>query len=293
MTGLGSMMSPLMSANLSNMRQRAIPSSGETLPVVGLGTWQTFDAGQNIEERAQLKKVLQLMQEYGGKVIDSSPMYGSSEEVVGDLTQTIQGADNFFYATKVWTRGNMAGINQMQESLRKMQRETMDLMQIHNLLDWKIHLSTLKEWKTAGKIRYIGITHYTPSAHDQLEKIIKAEKEIDFVQFDYSVISRNAEKSLLKAAKDEGVAVIINQPFEGGALFSKVKGREVPEWAKEYDINSWAQFFLKYVLSHPAVNCVIPGTSKPHHLKDNMMAGYGKIPDQKGRNKMVKYIESL
>lgn len=274
------------------IRTRNIPSTGEPLPVVGLGTWIQFDVGSSRTEREQLLKVLRLMIMKGGKVIDSSPMYGNAEKVIGDLTAVLDQPDHFFYATKVWTRGREAGINQMNASMQKMNRSTIDLMQVHNLVDWKTHLQTLREWKTKGKIRYIGVTHYTTASHRRLEKIISSE-DIDFVQFGYSIRTRDAEKRLLDAARDNGVAVIINEPYESGSLFRTVRGKELPEWASEYDINSWGQFFLKYIISHSAVTCVIPGTSDPKHLMDNMGAGYGKMPNETARKKMVEYIEDI
>lgn len=274
---------------MNEMLKRKIPSTGEYIPVVGLGTWQTFDVGSSEIERNSLKEVLMLMKEKGGTVIDSSPMYGTSENVVGDLTAGLKIQDHFFYATKVWISGKQQGIDQMNESFRKMKRNKMDLMQIHNLVDWKTHLKTLRDWKDNGKIGYIGITHYTESAYDDLETIMKNEKP-DFVQFNYSIDTRAAEKSLLPAAKDLGIAVLINRPFGGGNLFSKVRGKELPTWAEEYDIHSWAQFFLKFILSHEAVTCVIPGTSNPKHVADNMLAGYGNQPDKSTREKMVDYL---
>ncbi len=289
--GLGAATFPLSSLlNMDKaMLTRPIPSSGEALPVVGLGTWIQFDVGAAESERQPLREVLQRMADMGGKLIDSSPMYGESEQVVGDLTAATGLADRFFYATKVWTSGRQAGIDQMEASLRKMRRKTMDLMQVHNLVDWRTHLKTLQQWKDEGKIRYVGVTHYTVSAHEQLEQIIKSHR-IDFVQFNYSIRVRNAERRLLDAARDRGVAVIINEPFEKGSLFSAVKGKTLPEWAAEYDINSWGQFFLKFILSHPAVNCVIPGTSNPKHAADNMGAGFGSLPDAKGREKMAQVV---
>jgi diketogulonate reductase-like aldo/keto reductase len=275
------------------IRSRPISSTGEMLPVVGLGTWIQFDVGTSDEDREPLRQVLSTMREQGGKVIDSSPMYGRSETVVGDLTQEMgDQADHFFYATKVWTSGQNEGIRQMQSSFQKMKRETMDLMQVHNLQDWKTHLQTMNQWKKEGKIRYTGVTHYTPSAHNQLEQIVKS-KAVDFIQVNYSIIDRNAEKSLLPAAKDHGVAVIVNRPYASGNLFSKVKGKALPEWAMEYDIQSWGQFFLKFILSNDAVTCVIPGTSNPKHLLDNMGAGFGRLPEQNSRKKMVEYIENI
>ena len=282
----------IMSFNLNTMLQRKIPSSGELLPVVGLGTWQSFDVGQNSNARSPLKEVLTEMKKKGGKLIDSSPMYGSSEKVVGDLTAELKLQSNFFYATKVWTNGLSEGISQMEASMQKMKRQKMDLMQIHNLVDWKTHAKTLRSWKEGGKIRYWGITHYTNSSHARLALIIKTEKP-DFVQFNYSINQRNAEKSLLKTAEEYGTAVIINRPYDGGSLFRITRGKQLPEWCKEQEIYSWGQFFLKYLLANSAVNCVIPGTSKPHHLIDNMGAGYGKLPDSRTRNKMIDHLRNI
>jgi diketogulonate reductase-like aldo/keto reductase len=274
------------------MLQRAIPASGEKLPVIGLGSWLQFDVGTASDERQPLMEVLKLMLEKGGKVIDASPMYGNAEQVIGDLTTASGVADKYFYATKVWTRGEQNGIKQMQQSMQRMRRGTIDLMQVHNLSDWQTHLKTLNKWKAEGKIRYTGVTHYTASMHKELEVIVR-QRLVDFVQFNYSIRVRNAEKSLLSAAKDHGVAVVINEPFDSGNLFSLVKGKALPEWAKAYDINSWAQYFLKYIISHPAVNCAIPGTSNPKHLVDNMMAGYGKLPDESTRKRMVDHLDKL
>jgi diketogulonate reductase-like aldo/keto reductase len=295
-TALSLLAMPLVEKILNSkdmaMLQRTIPSTGEKLPVVGLGSWLQFDVGNAAAERAPLTEVLQVTLSKGGKLIDASPMYGKAEEVIGDLTAATGNADKYFYATKVWTRGEQSGIKQMQESMRKMKRKTIDLMQVHNLSDWQTHLRTMNRWKSEGKIRYTGVTHYAVSMHKQLEEMVK-QKLIDFVQFNYSIRVRNAEASLLNAARDNGVAVIINEPFESGNLFSVVKAKPLPDWAKDYDINSWAQYFLKYILSHPAVNCVIPGTSNPKHAADNMMAGYGILPGEKARNKMVDYISKL
>lgn len=291
MLPFGSASSIMQSMAVKTMLSRKIPSSEEMIPVVGLGTWQQFDVGSSDEERQPLREVISQMAQIAPQmkpVIDSSPMYGRSEEVVGDLTAESGFADKFFYATKVWTSGEKEGIDQMNVSMRKMRRNVMDLMQIHNLVDWQTHLKTLKRWKEEGKIRYVGITHYTISSHDELERIVKKEK-VDFVQFNYSLRVRNAEKSLLKTAMDNGVAVIINVPYEKGSLFSTVKGRQSPEWAAEYDIKSWGQFFLKFILSHPAVTCVILGTSNPKHVVDNMGAGFGRLPDEKGRKRMIEF----
>jgi len=290
--GLGMMIPSFSLYQAESIKTRTIPSSGEALPIVGLGSWIQFDVGTSASERAPLREVLTQMKQHGGRVIDASPMYGHSEAVVGDLTQELGIADHFFYATKVWTSGEQAGIRQMEASMQKMQRSTMDLMQIHNLVDWKTHIKTLRQWKEGGKIRYMGVTHYTDSAHTRLEEIIRTEN-IDFVQFNYSIRSRHAEQSLLETARKHGVAVIINRPYEGGALFGLVRNEEIPSWAEEYDISSWGQFFLKFILSHSAVTCVIPGTSNPKHVVDNMLAGYGKLPDEAAREKMAGYIQEL
>ncbi|WP_439557893.1 aldo/keto reductase [Dyadobacter sp.] len=274
------------------LMQRNIPSSGEKLPVVGLGSWQQFDVGSSADERNPLRDVLKKMNELGGKVVDASPMYGRAEQVIGDLSAELKLNEQFFFATKVWTNGRQEGIDQMNASLKKMKRTRLDLIQIHNLLDWETHLKTLKDWKAEGKTRYIGITHYTDSAHSRLEQIVKS-KSVDFVQFNYSIRSRNAEKSLLNAARDNGVAVLINEPFEQGALFRATKGKQLPDWAADYGIKSWAQYFLKYIISHEAVTCVIPGTSDVKHLVDNLGAATGKLPDANARKMMVKYIEAL
>lgn len=282
----------MVSFKSNNIMKRSIPSSGERLPIVGLGTWQTFDVGNDTQKRNQLLEVLIKMNELGGAMIDSSPMYGTSEAVVGDLSSSLKLEEDFFYATKVWIEGRQQGIDQMRASFRKMKRTVMDLMQIHNLVDWKTHSKTLRDWKAQGKIRYWGLTHYTNASHDTLEKLIQNEKP-DFVQFNYSISERNAEKRLLSVALDQGVAVIINRPYDGGSLFRITRGKTIPEWCAEIDINSWGQFFLKYILTHKAVTCVIPGTSKPHHVADNLKAGYGRLPDDKQREKMLNFLKTL
>lgn len=282
----------LLTGQMQTMISRPIPSSSEKIPVVGLGTWQQFDVDTGAAEAAPLLQVLRNVTDRGGRVIDSSPMYGRSEGAVGDLTQKAGLSESFFYATKVWTRGREEGIKQMEESFRKMKRTTMDLMQVHNLIDLQTHLKTLERWKAENKIRYLGATHYATSAHSDLEKLA-GSRTVDFLQFNYNISETNAEKTLLPKAMDNGVAVIINEPFASGALFQKVKGRNLPDWAEEWDIASWAQYFLKFILSHPAVTCAIPGTSNPKHALDNMGAGYGKMPDEAGRKKMAAYFAAL
>lgn len=272
------------------MLQRPIPSTGEMLPVIGIGTWKGFDVDAQGSKRQALLQVLQYMAEKGAALIDSSPMYGLSEHVVGELTQALE-PEKYFYATKVWTEGEKAGIRQMEASMERMQRSTMDLMQVHNLVDYKTHLKTLRGWKEEGKVRYIGITHYQAHAHADLEEIIRKEK-IDFVQFNYSILERHAEKSLLNTAMNNGVAVIINEPLEKGTLFKKVERKALPGWTTEYGISNWSGFFLKYILGHPAVNCVIPGTANPSHILEILEAGEGIMPDEEGRKRMLKIIEN-
>jgi diketogulonate reductase-like aldo/keto reductase len=272
------------------MINRIIHSTGETLPVLGLGTWDTFDV-EDWKATDNLHGVLQTMKEAGGKLIDSSPMYGNSEKIVGDLTSDPKWHDYFFYATKVWTSGKQAGIEQMESSLKKMNLVTLDLIQIHNLVDWKTHLATLKEWKEQGKIRYIGITHYTDSAHPELERIIAKEK-IDFVQFNFSIFSRNAEKSLLSVAADHGVATIVNRPFGTGSAFTKVAVKPLPAFVKEYAIETWSQFFLSYIVSHPAVTVVIPATRNPAHAAENYSLP-DQLPAEQIRKKMADFIDRL
>lgn len=274
------------------MLKRIIPVSGEALPVIGLGTWLQFDVEALPEEREPLTEVLTQMATYGGRVIDSSPMYGRAETVVGDLTSQLPMADAFFYATKVWTTGIAHSEQQIEASFQKLRRRRIDLFQIHNLVDWKTHLATLRRLKEEGRIRYIGITHYHQSAYAQLEHVLRTEP-IDFVQFNYSICERHAEQSLLPTARERGVAVLINEPFETGALFTLVKGKPLPAWVADYQINSWSQFFLKYILAHPAVTCVIPGTSNPKNLMQNMQAGTGPLPDAAVRKKMIKTMETL
>jgi diketogulonate reductase-like aldo/keto reductase len=272
--------------------RRPIPVSGETIPVVGLGTWRTFDAGNSKEKRTALLEVLKTLVKKGASVIDSSPMYGSSEMVVGDLSHQLNIRSKLFLATKVWTNGKMDGIRQMTESFQKMKTSAMDLMQVHNLVDVHTHLKTLRSWKDEGKIKYIGITHYIPDVYPEIIRLIKTEKP-DFVQCCYNIATRDAEKELLPLAKEKGIAVLINRPFDEGNLFNIVKGNPLPPWAKEYDIDCWAQFFLKFIISHSAVTCAIPGTSKASHLEENLQAATGKLPDEKTRNKMAHYFSAI
>lgn len=273
----------------ARMHQRRIPSSGEMLPVVGVGTWRTFDVGARPAERAPLAEVLRLLFEAGGSVIDTSPMYGSAETVVGDLLSAADSRAKAFIATKVWTTGRDNGVAQMRTSMRLLKTDRIDLMQIHNLVDWRAHLPTLRAWKAEGRIRYLGITHYTQSAHDELESVMRAEKW-DFVQINYALDDRAVERTLLPLAAERGIAVIVNQPFGGGGLLRKLLARKLPEWAGEIGTTSWAQLLLKFVLANPAVTCVIPGTGKPEHMADNLQAGFGAYPDVALIRKMIAEI---
>jgi len=280
---------PARAGAASSIRQSPIPSSGERIPTVGVGTWRTFDVGASAAERAPLKEVLRQFVGLGGRVVDSSPMYGAAESVVGDLATDLAITDKLFLATKVWTRGRDAGVSQMEQSLRRLRTRRIDLMQIHNLLDWRTHLRTLRDWKQAGRIRYLGVTHYTSSAYDELEEMLRGEA-LDFVQVNYSLGEREAERRILPLARDRQVAVLVNRPFSEGGLFQRVRGQTLPTWAAEFDCESWAQFFLKWILAHPAVTCVIPGTSRPQHLVDNMNAGLGKLPDAATRERMTALV---
>ena len=272
--------------------KRSIPRSGEQLPVLGLGTYIVLDVPPGAPELTELKEVLKTFAAGGARLIDSSPMYGRAEAVVGELVAATNLRESVFLATKVWTSGRDAGVRQMQDSLRLMRTQRIDLMQVHNLLDLATHTKTLNEWKAAGTLRYVGITHYHAGAYRELEKLLKT-REYDFVQFNYSLAEREAEQRLLAVAAETGTAVIINRPFAQGELFSKVKGREVPAWAAQFDCDSWAQFFLKYIIAHPAVTCVIPGTGKVRHMTDNFKAGAGRLPDERTRKRMVELVQSF
>ncbi|BAN49591.1 aldo/keto reductase [Metapseudomonas resinovorans] len=272
------------------LRKRAIPSSGEQLPVVGIGTYRGFDiARQDSAAWADCRQVLQALFAAGGSVIDSSPMYGQAEQAIGGLLDELQAQDRAFVATKVWTQGRQAGVKQMQQSMALLQRQRIDLMQVHNLVDWQEHLVTLRQWKEAGRIRYLGVTHYTESAYDQLEQVLGSEK-LDFVQINYAVNDRAAERRILPLAAERGVAVLINRPFGGGNLLRTLLDKPLPDWAGDYHCTSWPQLLLKFCLSHPAVTCVIPGTGNPRHMLDNLQAGRGREADQAFRERLIRLL---
>lgn len=274
------------------MIRRPVGSRGESLAVVGLGTYRSFDVGSSAAIRAPLAEVLRLFVAGGGQLVDSSPMYGEAESVVGDLAAAAGVARRLFLATKVWTSGREAGVRQMEESFRRLQVPTIDLMQVHNLLDLRSHLPTLQAWKKEGRLRYLGITHYHAGAYDELSQWLR-RGGFDFVQFNYSLAEREAEARLLPLAADVGAAVIVNRPFAQAGLFAKVRGTSLPAWSADFECASWAQFFLKYIIAQPAVTCVIPATGNPLHLLDNLAAGIGRLPDAATRRRMVSLVESL
>lgn len=270
------------------VRRRRIPKTGELVPMIGLGTSRTFD----VDPQTELDPLVPVMQAFldaGGSVIDSSPMYRRAEAVTGALLERVN-RDDIFFATKVWTdEGRDAGVAQMNASIDKMGANgVFDLIQVHNLVDWQTHLPTLREWKDQGKIRYIGITEMRD--WETVERIIR-EEGIDFIQIPYSIAQREVEDRILPAAQDHGVAVLVMRPFVAGRLFRRTRGRELPEWAAEFDCGSWAQFFLKFILGHPAVTCPIPATSDLNHMVDNMKAGVGELPDEATRKKMIAEVE--
>ena len=272
------------------MLARPIPNAPtELLPVIGMGTWNTFDVGATQAERAPLMKVLDVFYASQARVIDTSPMYGKAEGVTGDLLKLADKHHATFLATKVWTSGRDKGLAQIEQSLRLLQTPRLDLLQIHNLVDWRTHLPTLRSLQAQDKVRYLGITHYTVQAHAQLEAVLSAEK-FDFVQFNYSMGERAAEERLLPFCQEKGIAVLINRPFEEGALFTAVGTRKLPGYARELGCTSWAQFFLKFIVSHPAVTAVIPATSRVDHMVDNLKAGTGPMPDAAMRERMAKEL---
>jgi diketogulonate reductase-like aldo/keto reductase len=273
------------------MRTAIIPSTAERLPVIGLGTYSVFDVESTATEIASKREIMRLLIANGGSVVDTSPMYNRSEKVIGDVVNAGIDRRKLFLATKVWTNGRGAGIAQMQRSAELMNTEVIDLMQVHNLRDTEVHMKTIREWQQDERIRYSGITHYTASALDALEREMK-EYRPQFIQINYSLGERDAEERILPLAQDMGIAVLINRPFQSGRLFRAVAGESLPGFASEF-AESWGQFFLKFIVSHPAVTCAIPATSKSHHMIDNLGAGFGQLPDRKTRERMLNYFAGL
>jgi diketogulonate reductase-like aldo/keto reductase len=273
------------------MIEKRIPRTGEALPAIGMGSWATFDVGSSESARAPLREVLKLFVGAGVRLIDTSPMYGRAEAVLGELLAS-RDAPRVFMATKVWTDGRRAGVEQIARSMSLLRVAALDLLQIHNLRDWEVHRQTLVDLKDQGKVRYIGITHYSVSAHKDLERVIRAA-DWDFVQLNHSIATRAAEDRLLPLCAERGIAVLANRPFEEGSIFARVRGRALPSWAADFDCSSWAQFFLKYVISHPAMTCAIPASANPSHMADNLAAGNGRLPDERTRRQMAQYFESL
>lgn len=272
----------------TTMLTRAHPRTHEALPAIGMGTWQTFDVGAG--ERAPLREVLATFAAAGGRVIDSSPMYGRAEAVAGDLVAETGAPARPFWATKVWTRGRAEGEAQIDRSMRLLRTDQLDLLQVHNLLDFDVHIATLRRLREAGRVRYLGVTHYTHAGLDELERVLRRER-LDFVQLPYSAATRAAEQRLLPTAAELGVAVLVMRPFDGGSLFARVKGKPLPAWAAELECTSFGQLFLKFILGHPAVQCPLPATSSAKHMADNARAGFGRMPDAGERERIAALVE--
>jgi len=279
-------------AQANSLIQRPIPRAGERLPVIGLGTWLTFDIGASRFDLARRRRVLEVFYAGGGRLIDSSPMYGRAEAVVGELVSQLGRASSTFAATKVWTSGRGAGIDQMNQSLALWRLPRFDLMQIHNMVDWETHLATLQQWKAEGRIRYIGITTSHGRRHAALEQALK-RAEFDFVQFTYSLADRSVEARLLPLAAARGAAVIINRPFDGGALVDRLSALPLPGWAADIDCTNWGQVCLKWIVSHPAVTCAIPATTNPEHMRENIAAAHGRLPDAALRRTIADHVARL
>jgi diketogulonate reductase-like aldo/keto reductase len=270
--------------------QRAIPSSGEMLPVIGLGTSRIFNDASS--ERGPLEQVVATLAKLGGKLVDTAPAYGQAETVTGEIATKLRLHDKLFFATKVGTTGKTEGLQQMERSSDLLGKKPLDLIQVHNLTDWEVQLATLQEWKKQGRIRYTGITQSRTSAQEEVARVLQKEL-VDFVQINYSLMEREADERVLRVARERGVAVIVNRPFGRGDLFGRVRGKPLPDWAAEIDCKSWAQFFLKWIIAHPDVTCAIPATSKPHHMEDNIQGGIGHLPDAKMRQRMVELVSTL
>ena len=290
--GVATLLGPRRADASSQAIRKPIPSSGERLPVIGMGNWLTFDVGDNARARAVRTEVLQAFFDRGGALIDSSPMYGSSQEVIGHGLAQVRNKAALFAATKVWIPGKSFGIRQMEDARGLWGVQRFDLLQVHNLLDWETHLETLKAWKAEGRVRYIGLTTSHGRRHDDMAAVMEAEP-IDFVQLTYNLLDREAEQRLLPLAAERGIAVIVNRPFQRGSLFGRLRGKPLPPWAAEFDCSKWAQYLLKFVVSHPAVTCAIPATSRVDHMIENMGAGLGRLPDAAMRRRMIAHYESL
>ena len=292
--GAGLLLRPAWSDNTGRKPvSKPIPASAELLPVIGMGTSRTFDVTPGSEQSRGLLPVMEAFFDHGGSLVDTSPMYGHAEAVLGELLRAARpDRQKLFAATKVWTWGKQEGIEQMQRSMQRVGVERFDLIQIHNLRDWEVQLETLQAWKAGGKVRYIGITTSHGRFHDELEVILDTQP-LDFVQLSYNIGNRDVEQRLLPLAQEHGMAVLVNRPFMRGELFNRVRGKALPEWAAEFDCNSWAQFFLKFAVSHPAVTCAIPATSKVKHMIDNMGAASGRLPDAEMRQRMLQHMQAV
>ena len=283
---------PAVAAEGKPMNAREIPSSGEKVPVIGMGSSDTFDVADTPADTGPLRDVLLAFAEGGGRVIDTSPMYGNAESVLGDLIAALGLRKRLWLATKVWTRGRQAGERQIAESMRRLRTGQLELLQIHNLLDWREHVPTLKSLQQSGKLRYTGITHYRADAHVELERVLREER-FDWLQVNYSLAERSADARLLPFCRDHGIAVMVNRPFADGGMFRRVRDEPLPPWAAEIGCATWAQFFLKFVASHPAVTCTIPATARAGHVRDNCAAGAGAMPDAAQRSRMADYWDGL
>ena len=274
---------------MSAMTTRPIPSTREPLPVIGCGTWLGFDVSPGSAEHRRLPGVLDALFAAGGSLIDSSPMYGRAESVVGALLAASGQREKAFLATKVWTSGREAGIAQMEQSFQRLRTPRIDLLQVHNLVDWRTQLATLREWKTQGRVRCLGITHYTASAYDEVEAVLRAQP-LDFLQINYSIDARQAEERLLPLAAERGIAVLANRPFQQGALLRRLQRHPLPAWAEEIDCDSWAQVVLKFIISHPAITCAIPATRREGHVRENLAACRGRLPDEALRRRIAAHV---
>jgi len=279
-------------AQAAPLMQRKIPSTGESLPIIGIGTARRYEAVTTEAERAPLREVLRQFKEMGGRVIDTAPSYGTAEMVVGDLVTELKIRESLFIATKLGAHGRDAGIEQLEQSFKHLRTPKIDLIAVHNLQDTQTQLRTLRQWKQAGRIRYVGITTSFERQHAEFEQTMKAEA-LDFIQVDYAPDNRKADQRILPLAADRGMGVMINLPFGRGRLFTAVQGRSLPPWVREFDCTSWAQFFLKYIVSHPAVTCTVPGTAKSEYLVDNLGAARGRLPDAAMRRRMESFIDGL